>query len=1225
MASIIKRIIDRRRRDKAFKKGAEARKSGQVGVPTTGGFVNVPIGSDVAKRSAGSGSSAGGGSSRGGGFSSNEKARLDAERALSEKVAQQKIADEKARQEALSSQQKADLERRRIADITQRNKQRELDIQRQQKEFGIKLASFKTDIDRRDFLIEQKKLSRAFDIQRATGGAGQVATQKQANEIQNSLASGDSLIYNPNTMTITGIKSATLGKTIPWTNKGIAFYNSQIGKLGGLANVQGQSVKKDVKVSASDIILVKGLLGVPNFNLWQKETINKVENWQPDSQFGRNIKATAGGIKTFSTDLFIHLPVALIKLLFGLGTKIGDFGLEKARNPRQTLEQLRLARKTAFDYVKRKGIKVLRESDKVTAENIFRLYLKNLQNQKILNKSQVSFALKNYAKYINFNKLAVRKDVKKAVLEKAGSESFVRDVRAGGRVALNTFVITTATDVVNIPAGLVSIVNDPRSIKKIPKAMVIGAKDNLTLLKTSPAAGIGKIGSNIFVFVMIGKTMKFTGKFTGRAAIKLNPFLKRFENGTLRVNIPAEIFMRGGRKINLRKRITKTTIINRLLGKAKKALPKDSKIFKRIKVRKKGQFRKFQKSSGFTLTKGGVREAQSSIASQLAREGTRQKLVSAQSRAVFKWWKRTHRERKHIPGEENFDKVTKKLLKRFDRGKLTEKEFNELNIRIRKQTISEGQPAGVDLLERSMYFGLDEVLRVSRFGFNTAGEGTFFDLLRGKASLFKKNYKPQMLLLDDVLDRLPRTKANASLRRKLESSITLGKTANLTTGELNKLTKFAVRQSGKPKGVGSTTFGGGIEGEATISPFDKLRKIKKVGTALIEEKGQQFRVPIYLVKILQSKKKLGLINITNKIMKEILRLKNILRKTKSKAARKRIQIKIKKLETTLKRDTKKISDIELKAFLKLKRGRRRIRRRDFDNRKVFPTGRKAGQIVSRVSRRSIERKSKGRTPTARRKTTAKRTGGRSTSKRPTARGRTTGKRTPSKRMPVKRTGGSRTNGGRTGGGRTSTREKKTPIRLPLPKKFKKRTISKKVPVFLVRERIKGRVVTLTPKPLTLNDAMDFAAFRIDTRLSRTSFFEPFGKSKRVISLPKNIKNYFKNNSRKFRRFKIRVGVKKQLRHGIIERKAFIGDTASELRQLKRARQKAKRIVRKIKRKVIRRVKRRVVIKPRLRKIKQKRKTTRTTKKKTIKTRKPTKKRTMKRKSTRKKVIRKRKK
>ena len=126
-----------------------------------------------------------------------------------------------------------------------------------------------------------------------------------------------------------------------------------------------------------------------------------------------------------------------------------------------------------------------------------------------------------------------------------------------------------------------------------------------------------------------------------------------------------------------------------------------------------------------------------------------------------------------------------------------------------------------------------------------------------------------------------------------------------------------------------------------------------------------------------------------------------------------------------------------------------------------------------------------------------------------------------------------------------------------PGKFSKKTLKKAVTVFYVKEKIRGRLINLTPRPLTKSGAQDFLAFRLDNNLSRTGFIVPTGKVKNVMKVPPRMKNYFIKNKRKLRPYKIRHGVKKQILSGYIERKKYVGDQKSELRQLKAAAKKAR--------------------------------------------------------------------
>ncbi len=143
------------------------------------------------------------------------------------------------------------------------------------------------------------------------------------------------------------------------------------------------------------------------------------------------------------------------------------------------------------------------------------------------------------------------------------------------------------------------------------------------------------------------------------------------------------------------------------------------------------------------------------------------------------------------------------------------------------------------------------------------------------------------------------------------------------------------------------------------------------------------------------------------------------------------------------------------------------------------------------------------------------------------------------------------------------------------KGFKGKKLSKSQPVFYVKEKVRGKIKNLTPRPLTLRMAKDFLAYRLDNRLSRSGWFEPIGKSKNVVVVPKVMRGYFNKHRKKFRAFKIRVGKRKKIRNGFIEKKKYVGDTKSEIKQLQASRRKRKPLKRKIKR-----VKKRRIVKRR---------------------------------------------
>jgi len=120
-------------------------------------------------------------------------------------------------------------------------------------------------------------------------------------------------------------------------------------------------------------------------------------------------------------------------------------------------------------------------------------------------------------------------------------------------------------------------------------------------------------------------------------------------------------------------------------------------------------------------------------------------------------------------------------------------------------------------------------------------------------------------------------------------------------------------------------------------------------------------------------------------------------------------------------------------------------------------------------------------------------------------------------------------------------------------RFTQKTLAKSQPTYYVVEKVRGKLKKLYPKPLTLRDARDYAVYSIDNNLSKTAFFVPLGKSKKVVKTPKRISGYYSKNVRKVRPYRIRLGKRKRLVNGFIEKRKYFQDTSGEKRQLKKAR------------------------------------------------------------------------
>ena len=557
------------------------------------------------------------------------------------------------------------------------------------------------------------------------------------------------------------------------------------------------------------------------------------------------------------------------------------------------------------------------------------------------------------------------------------------------------------------------------------------------------------------------------------------------------------------------------------------------------------------------LAVGGVKEGSESLAEATARGGKKTVAVSAQAMQLVGLIKRQKVIRKPIPFQDQLSKKLRDTLKIFDKGKLTVNEILQLNVDIRKETAKlfkgVGQVKGVDLLERSSFFDPDKLLRKSRLGTpdERTARGTLLDLFTGKATLFSKKSKPQILILEDFVESLPKIKEFATIRAKLKRSIVKGVDPNLTKLELAKLSRWQVTPSGKLKPIGSTTFSGGMEREVTIAPGEAIRRVRKIATLKI---GNQ-RIPIIAVKIVKGKAKVTIVKRIQDLINKIKKLELLKKKAKTQKSKLAIELKIKKEKLRLSNMEAKIKDADIKNFFKDVR-----RRTSPTKKKAVITRGSVTQATVRTARRTVRPVKRKTTKRVTRKPVKRITSKRKpTARKPVKRAIT--KRKPTPRKPVKRTTprtpNKRTTPSKrpTPRGTPKTTPKKKKIIIPNNKKFSKRTLAKSTPVYYILVKRKGKLVKLTQFPLTISDARDYLAYRIDNTLVRSAWFKPIGKAKKVVSLPKDMRGYFSKTNRKLRPYKIKFGYKKEILNGYIERSKYSLDTAREQAQLRTSKRK----------------------------------------------------------------------
>ena len=571
--------------------------------------------------------------------------------------------------------------------------------------------------------------------------------------------------------------------------------------------------------------------------------------------------------------------------------------------------------------------------------------------------------------------------------------------------------------------------------------------------------------------------------------------------------------------INRVKNLSPTLLkIERGLIKIKKPLPSGEKL---------------------TLKFGTIADVQESVAVQFRRGGKQLIAVTAQADKVIRGIRRKAIIRKPFSFDEaKLSKVTRDLLKKFDKANINPREVITLNRLLREETKRLGvQTKGVDLLERSMYFDPDRTLRKSRLAAGAERvpeDGTLFDLLTGEASLFKRTPKPAVYVIEEFAEKLPKTKEFASIIRKIKAAVKIGKDPNVSKAELAKLTRWQVTPSGKLKGIGSTTYQGGLEREVTIAPGEVIKKVKKLGTLKVGDK----RIPIYAIKIIRGKQKVSIIKRIEKVSDSISQLRKRKSKLKTPQAKKniekKIQIKIKELDKVKTKTATK----EVKEFL------RESRRRPSKRKKTYPVRRKAAaRAVTRARARAKPRararpkprsrpRPKPRKPTPRKPRPRKTTPRKPTPRKPTPRKPTPRKPTPRKptpRKPVPRKPRPTIRAAPRGG-------KKKPI--VRPRRGRKKTAStsrRKVKGYNVYVKSRKKYIKATRKPLSKKNAQDRRAYVVDHSTSARAKLRPVGRKYKSLGKIRP-KEAGARNKIKARNYRIVKGKRVQIRNTIIERK-----------------------------------------------------------------------------------------
>lgn len=522
-------------------------------------------------------------------------------------------------------------------------------------------------------------------------------------------------------------------------------------------------------------------------------------------------------------------------------------------------------------------------------------------------------------------------------------------------------------------------------------------------------------------------------------------------------------------------------------GKTLEVLIKDGKRLRKVKLKVVGRI-------------GSKSLPPETLAKKVGRAGKRVDAVSTQADRLVGFIRRKKIIRKPIPGEAKFSKATKSLLKKFDDGTINQKQLIQLDDLIQKQ----GEKG---ILERSFFVDPEARIRPSRIGVEQ--RGSLLDLLSGDVTFRKP--KPQILLFEKAkVERLP--KALKSIERKLRQNKVLTKT------ETNRFLKFQLTESGKFKPIGFASR----EPELTLAPGEIIKRQKTVGVTIINGR----RVPIVKVKVLKPKGKLKkLLDLAKKkplSKKQSKTLNRLLKKqtgfnykvpssgriSKKVVSIKRIGASVTSRIIFRKRKSKISKRRKAKRVTRPSRPRRKISRprRPFKpSRPSRPSRRRRRIKISRVSKaRRVRKPSR-----------------------------------PRKVIKISRIGRSVRIG-----------KPVKVIRPPLRKIKKKRKKPKLKQGYIVFGKSRGKFLRLNKKPLSEKNALNRGAFAVDHTTARTFKIKRVGKFKKLGRITKQEGNYFKRTRKKYRRFKIKKGVKRPLVRKYIERKGRgLIDTRGEKRGL----------------------------------------------------------------------------
>jgi len=998
-----------------------------------------------------------------------------------------------------------------------------------------------------------------------------IMKKKAIQEVESNLPIGDKLIYDRNTYNIKGIDSGLLKQSIPYTDKALVSYSKRLSNLGGLSkgatgkvtNITPSSKpgRVDIRLrngkvidinAEGGVVLSKSITGYKsNLYFYNGQWVEKLPPRGSSNVTLKKVGIDTKKLKeavTAGDKKFVAFKKGVEKRLIKLGVptaKIKQLDNKYWAGVNRELSKIGLGKRDLSNYRK----EILKYRDRKDKE------LRNLtaDQRKLL--AEVSARIRQ-------DKSLSDSEIRKRIKAEMSKDSFKRintAIHNSGHVIAIGIIDSLINIGVATPLLIKQVGAAPlATVVALPPAIVDGLKSDIKTVKSGDLLKIAELAAEYYTIGKVFNVAGATGRTATRGVRKLLPGYVKQVNGKYIIRkAPKEIFKVKGTTRYLKTRVQKPSIKRPV-----------SSIADKLKGRKPGQFKKFTKDPGLVLKKQTVESGSMPFAEQLARfSGKKFTGVNASYNQLTSLIRRkatvrkpfnltSSKLQKRFPkGEASFPTRIKKLLKEFDSGKkLKINEIVELNTWLGKNV-----EKNITILERSLYVDIDKGLRLSRLGIQAEADATLRDIVKLNFKWFGAKHKPQVLIFENAqMAKAP--KYIQTIARKFNKT---GKISNI---DLAKYTNWqTTKGSGLFRASGNPIYKGGIELEATLAPGEMIRRIKQVGVKYIDGKKVTFvTAKVYkpTKSILKQMKmaELGKLNKVSLSKLEKVLSKKLGRKVKvatpetakryikiSKSAARRADTSIPVIR--IHRNGIKVMAVRLKPSVKRKITKRKVAKKK-------PVTRKRPSKRPKAKRKTPKRKptprKKAKRPTAKRKPVKRKPTPRKPSKRPKA-----------KRVPVKRAAPKRKPTPRAGRPSKTTKKKKPAIRPA--QGFRPKTLSKKVQTYYVVEKVRGKFKKLYPKPLTAKGARDFAVYSIDNHLSKTAFFVPLGKAKKVVQAPKKIQGYYSKNKVKVRPYKIRYGKKKLMVNGYIEKRKYFQDTKQERLQAAKLRAKKRKPV---KRKIV---------------------------------------------------------